>query len=712
MIKKRSIQSLFENLRSKNSLTVMTILIFAVIFTTLLSVKYFLFQNIITENNTSKKDIYASKTITVIDTHRTDLQRKAAMRKVPSVLMLAESSYIKNDLQMLISSIERILSKDVGVIEKKNEFHSLFDMVSQSQKQAIADYFTSAKPENINIIFSKATDDLNSVLMKINISEKDFGTDMVSEIIYTYIGNGGKSKTKEAVVISAMLEQVIIPNIVENEQATKVARENAMNVVTPYTKTFQKGDKILYEGQQVNKFERAVLKEAGYNILDLNVQSILGLFCVVATLLTAFLYYVYSFERQYFSRNYLFIIALLALMLVAIGTVKPDNLSVYIIPVPVFTILLSILCNPRIAFIATLGLVSIISVAFMLPVQSFIVFVLVSLFISMSMAKIKHSKRVDLVKIGAEATLLMVFLILSIYSIEKGISEVELHILVSDVINAAGICFLSGVLALGMLPLFESAFKIITPYQLAELGDTNQPLLKRLQLEAPGTFIHSNAVANLAENAAEAIGADPILARVGAMYHDIGKLKRPLFFVENQSYFGIENPHTKINPRLSKMVVTAHTKDGAELAKDYGLPQVIQDLIVQHHGESLASYFYHEAIKQEGEENITEEQFRYNGPKPMTKEAAILMIADAVEAAAKTLKDNYTPEALQALIDKIIKERLNDGQLSESHLTLKDLKIIAQTFDRILRATYHQRIKYHDDIVMELKKKNSERKDG
>ena len=212
-------------------------------------------------------------------------------------------------------------------------------------------------------------------------------------------------------------------------------------------------------------------------------------------------------------------------------------------------------------------------------------------------------------------------------------------------------------------------------------------------------------VSNLAEAAAEAIGANPILARVGAFYHDIGKLKRPLFFVENQSYFGIENPHTKLNPRLSKMVITAHPKDGVELAKEYKLPAIIFNFILQHHGEGLASYFYNQAIAEEGAENVKEEQFRYTGPKPNMKETAILMIADAVESAVRSLK-NPTNEEIEEIITKIIQERLNDGQFSDAPLTLKDLKIISTTFSRILRGMQHQRIKYHQDMVNEFDSNN------
>ena len=176
-----------------------------------------------------------------------------------------------------------------------------------------------------------------------------------------------------------------------------------------------------------------------------------------------------------------------------------------------------------------------------------------------------------------------------------------------------------------------------------------------------------------------------------------------MFFVENQSFYGIENPHKKLNSRLSKMVVTSHTKDGVEIAKEYHLPPIINDFILQHHGEGLASYFYNQAILEEGAENVKEEQFRYSGPKPKSKEAAILMLADAVEAAVRATKAN-SAEEIESVINKIISERINDNQLSDSLLTLADIKTVASTFSRILRGTQHDRIKYHQNIIDELDK--------
>jgi hypothetical protein len=319
------------------------------------------------------------------------------------------------------------------------------------------------------------------------------------------------------------------------------------------------------------------------------------------------------------------------------------------------------------------------------------VFILSIIVSTIGMTTIRYSRRFDLIKIGGYTAIAMGFIILCVYY-DLGIS-VLLQDIIAGVVNG----FISGIFALGMISILENTFKVITAFGLAEYGDYNQPLLKKLHEVAPGTFEHSLRVSNLAESAAEAIGADLILARVGALYHDVGKIVRPLFFVENQTYSGIENPHEKLTPRSSKMVITSHTKDGITIAKEYHIPEVLQDFILQHHGNSLASYFYNQAVAQEGAENVKEEQFRYTGPRPNTKETAILMIADAVESASRTLKD-HSQEEIDALINKIIKDRLDDNQLSESPLTLKDINIIAKTLSRVLRSVFHKRIKYQETI--------------
>lgn len=249
----------------------------------------------------------------------------------------------------------------------------------------------------------------------------------------------------------------------------------------------------------------------------------------------------------------------------------------------------------------------------------------------------------------------------------------------------------SSVFTVGTLHWFESAFNITSTVRLLELSNPNLPLLKRLLMEAPGTYHHSILVGNLAVAAAESVHADATLVRVGSMYHDIGKLKRPYFFIENQ--ISQDNPHDKIAPTLSALIITSHLKDGLELAKEYKLPEPIQDIISQHHGDSLVGFFYHKA--REENEEVPEEAFHYEAPRPQNKEAALVCLADSVEAAVRALQ-KPTSGIIEGLVRKIIKDKLNDGQLDKSNLTLQDLDRIAIAFVTVLSGIFHSRVEYPD----------------
>lgn len=244
------------------------------------------------------------------------------------------------------------------------------------------------------------------------------------------------------------------------------------------------------------------------------------------------------------------------------------------------------------------------------------------------------------------------------------------------------------------LKIFEAWFGRLTNFSLLELTDFNQPLLRRMILEAPGTYHHSLVVSNLSEGAADAIGANALLARVGAYYHDIGKLNKPEYFVENQMLG--RNKHDDIEPSMSRMVVQNHVKEGIELAGKHKLSPVIQDFIVQHHGTSLMFYFYQRALEgsQEGE-TVPEENYRYPGPKPQTRETAIVLLADSAEAATRSIEEP-NPVRIEEVVRKIINNKFIDGQLDECNLTLKEIELIAKTFTRVLCAMHHGRIKYPD----------------
>lgn len=692
-----------EILTSSRAVKMLYLVTFTLLITTIIASQNFFFQSII-DNGISKKDVVAQKTITVEDVKRTEQHRREVAQKVEPILVPAEDDFIKTNLETLQKSIIQIRKKEKSEKEKINELNILFDFSDNSKRDFVIDFFLHVDEPSLKEAFDKATISLVNILQK-GITEDDYERNNMKTLIQNnLVSNVSK---RQISVITALLEQVIVPNLVVDEAATETAKIKAQESVKPYTVTFQKGEKILFEGEPVTRLKRDALREAGYNVYELNWQGILSVYILVLLVTVIFLGYLKFFEKTYLEPRFMSLSGMLVALTCLTAVILPTGSSPYILPIPAVIMIAAIFLSPRIAFLLSTLLLTILTVGMQYNAQFMIIFVILSLIGMITISKIRYTRRFDLIKVGFNLGLAGVLIMLSLYFIDKCLIDVSNTFIVRNCIYIFVSGILNSILVLGASPLLENAFQIITPYGLAELGDHNQPLLKRLQMEAPGTYHHSLMVSTLCEAAAEAVGANPILARVGAFYHDIGKLKRPLFFVENQSYFGIENPHNKLNPRLSKMVITAHPKDGLEIARKNGLPNVICDFILQHHGEGIAKYFYNQAIQEEGVENVKEEQFRYTGPKPNSKETAILMIADAVESAVRAMK-GATADEIENIIDKIIVERLNDGQLADSPLTLNDLKVISITFSRILRGMQHNRIKYQEDIAEEFGKNKIE----
>ena len=684
---------------SKRFRNVTCFILFTFLMTVIISSQNFFFQKVI-ENGISQRDIIAQKDIKVIDTKKTERHRKEVAQNVEPILALAEDDFITTGLLNLQNSVKKIREKDVSDEIKTDELNVLFD---ESGKKELVDFLLKASDEDLQSVFDKAKITLSSVL-NAGISSRDFENNYVTTIIKKNLPNN--VPRYQGSLITGILNQILVPNLVVDEFATEIARKNAQNAVKPYEVVFKKGDKIVFEGELVTKLKRDALRAAGYNVLEINYGGIIGLYILIAFFTFVFLQYEKNFEKQYYNAKYMTMMASFSLILAFISVLLPTGFSPYIIPIPAYTILLSVFTTPRSAFFASTIMLSLIAIGMHWNLEVVVSYMLLNTVVMTAVSKLKFSKRSDLLIVSLKISLAGLLIVGGIYFLEKYMMDIDNFLIFKDLGYIVINCFIiSGILLLGVLPIIENLFRVMTPYGLAELADHNQELLKRLMQEAPGTFNHSLTVSHMCETAAEAIGANPVLARVGAMYHDIGKLMRPMFFVENQSFYGIENPHKSCTPRFSKMLITAHPKDGVELAKDAHLPQVINNFILQHHGTSLVSYFYNEALKEEGAENGNEEQFRYPGPKPNMKETAILMIADAVESAVRAAK-NPSNEEIDAIINRIIKERLNDGQLSDCPLTFKDLKTIAETFSRMLRGMHHKRIKYHNDLVQELDKNN------
>jgi putative nucleotidyltransferase with HDIG domain len=288
----------------------------------------------------------------------------------------------------------------------------------------------------------------------------------------------------------------------------------------------------------------------------------------------------------------------------------------------------------------------------------------------------------------------------SISIIALGFDKVESsRIILMQVLLGSINSIMSPVIAYGLLIFYEKVFRVATDLTLLELSDFNHPLLRELSSKAPGTFHHSVIMGNLSEAAAKAIGANQILARVGCYYHDIGKLKRPDFFVENQ--LERKNRHEELSPSMSAKVIINHIKNGVELAKEYKLPQELIDFIPMHHGTTLVSYFYNKAKYQidSDKEDLSDYIYRYPGPKPQTKETGIVMLADTVEASTRTIEEPSS-QKLSEKIDEIIKSRFMEGQLDDCELTLRDLTKIKQSFLKVLLGIHHHRIKYPDQKEM------------
>ena len=699
MQKNEYIEKTKEFLSSSRVLKLLYLVTFTVLITCIIASQNFFFQSII-ENGISKRDIIAQKTLTVEDVKRTEQHKREVAQKVEPILVPAEDDFIKSNLETLQNSIIQIRKKNSSEKEKIEELNVLFDLSGNPKKTFILDFLLHVDDASLREAFDKASLSLVNILQK-GITEKDYEKDNINALIQdNLITNVSK---RQMIVIPALLEQVIVPNLVVDEAATEIAKLNAQEAVKPYKVTFQKGEKIVFEGEPVTRLKRDALREAGYNVYELNWQGILSVYILVLFLTIIYLAYLKFFEKDFLEPRYLALSSMMTIIACSIAVLLPTGFSPYILPIPAIIIISAIFLNPRIAFLLSSLTLVILTVGMQYETQ----FTILSIIGMITISKIKYTRRFDLIKAGFHLGVAGVLTMMSLYFIDKCLIDVNNYLILKNCIFLFANSIISSIAALGLSPILESTFHIITPYGLAELGDHNQPLLKRLQIEAPGTYHHSLMVSTLCEAAAEAIGANPILARVGAFYHDIGKLKRPLFFVENQSYFSIENPHNTLNPRLSKMVITAHPKDGVDLAKEYGLPSIINDFILQHHGEGIAKYFYNQAVQEEGAENVKEEQFRYTGPKPNRKETAILMLADAVESAVRAMK-GATVDQIENIIDKIIVERLNDGQLADSPLTLKDLKVIASTFSRILRGMQHNRIKYQENIAEEFAKNKIE----
>ncbi len=488
-------------------------------------------------------------------------------------------------------------------------------------------------------------------------------------------------------ILKDMAYSQIKPNwVFDKDKTDEKVTEALKSAPKEYIK---KNQIVVKEGEPITQSQIEILTELGI-LRDGVDKGYLFIYIVLAALvlLTLVLQYLYmKKERLGLLLNTKVVFMIIILNIVSLIMARSfDFISPFVIPIGCTALIMTLLLDYKLAFVLnTLNLVFIAIITGFNP-QVIILGIVNIIVACTSIKKINGRNEV------LQATLYMV-IASAIVTLATGLLvSNNFKMIVSEVTFSILGALLSGIFAIGFTPFLESAFKIVTNMKLLELSNPNSPLLKRLLMEAPGTYNHSLMVANLAEVAAEAVDANPILARIGSYYHDVGKLKRPIFFGEN--LMGRENPHNRIKPTLSAQIIISHAKDGLELAKEYKLPKIIQDIIIQHHGTTLVKYFYY-TLKNSSDnpDEIKEEDFRYGGPIPSSKEATIIMLADSVEAAVRSIP-MPTKEKIEEMVNNIFKDKLQSDQLLDSDLTLRDIENIKKCFLKVLIGVYHQRVEY------------------
>ncbi len=503
-----------------------------------------------------------------------------------------------------------------------------------------------------------------------------------------------------------IVRTVIRTNLVFDADETARAIQTAEDNVPRTSGFVRERETVISKNEIITADTKARLESLQKARQDRGVESQewrhwLGISLHVLLVLGLFTLYLYLFRKRIFHDNpKLTIVALIILMemfFTYLSVYLPINEPIqYLIFVPAGSMLLAIIFDSRVAFYGTVTISLLVAAMRGNDYAIGLISLIGGSLGAYTVRDIRHRTQIF-------RSLVFIFLGYALSILALAIERFEsVSTILYDLTFAFANAVISPVLTYGLLMFFERVFNVTTDLRLVGLSDLNHPLLEELSEKAPGTFHHSLTIGNLAEAGAEAIGANAILAKVGAFYHDIGKLLKPEYFVENQ-VIG-HNRHNRLKPRMSALIISSHVKEGIELGREHGLPEQIIDFIPQHHGTNRISFFYDKAIRQAAKrpskETINEEDFRYPGPKPQSKETGIVMLADSVEASTRAMEE-MTPQGLERAIDNMIKHRFLEGQLDECELTLRDLTNIKEAFLKILVGIHHQRIKYPEQEAAE-----------
>ncbi len=626
-------------------------------------------------------DIFAPRNVMYIDRAKTRELQELAEKSVMPVYKKDFSSGLQDLVRAQINNyynlMEQIASNaSLPTQEKldrlKNNLPSTFNQETlQSVLRVDPELFTTLLSYTIDVSLQFLApgvreEDLPQLPARVNEKVGVLGLPMEAKAVM------------EAVVLS-----VLSPNLTLDQEETEKRKQIARAGVEPVRRQISRGELVIKKGDIVNEETLAALEALGLYRERFPWKQLSGTVLISAALFSAWFLFSLHFARGFLTERRLIFVGILFILLILAARFFPAKI-IYLIPLPLLSIVLSSLFGFPFAFAFTVF--SALGIGLIQGNDFLLSFVLLLGGTFGAYRTRQVLRPIDFLRGGLTSGLVLAFSVGAVSLIlGKGLSIFE------DMSWAFLNGGLSGVFSVAILliPFTESLFDLTSPLHLIELTNPNHPLLRRLLLEVPGTYHHSIMVASLAESAASAIGANALLCRAAAFLHDLGKMVRPEYFVENQEG---DNVHERISPQLSSQVVVAHTKDGVEVARSSSIPEPVVRIIASHHGTSLASYFYKQAQKST-EGFLPDETFRYPGPKPETREESIIMLADSVEAAVRSLKEK-TPERIAKMVENMIEDRLRDGQLSKSELSFHDLEKIEESFVRALTSAYHPRPEY------------------
>jgi putative nucleotidyltransferase with HDIG domain len=636
------------------------------------------------------EDIRAPRAVSFVSTSETEAARAEAEAAVPPIyLEIRPPAEIRSRqlaaLDAEVTAVQAVLAeRDAGNLSPA-ETQAGIDEAAPSLRATQIAFLATLPTAEWNVLAAEA----RRVLDQAQAGE--LREDAMAE---------ARQATREAVSVDLAADEREIAgdlaaahlaaNLAFSADATAAARQEARAVVEPVRVTVQANEAVVRAGDPITTLDLEKLTELGLTEPEDEVLPVIGYGVMAALLAILLVGFLWRFQPAIWHRPRSLTLFLLILLVSAtvLRLTGDRTIVTYLVPTSAAVMLTGLLLGGAAGGAMAIGLAvvaGLVNDAALGPVMYVAAGGFASLVIIMQAERLNAFVRAGLVLAMVNVAVVVAFGLLDGLD-ATGIAQLAL----AGVANAA----LSVILAVGGFAVLGNVFGILTVFQMLELANPANPLLRRLLLETPGTYHHSVMVGNLAERAAETIGADPLLARVAAYYHDIGKMKNPLAFIENQA--GGPNIHDELSPETSARIIAAHVRDGVELAQEYNLPAQVASFIPQHHGTAVMGYFAGKAAEEGGEPDP--EHFRYPGPKPQSREAAIVMLADGVEAAVRSLPRKEDAD-IREMVDRIVDGRLSDGQLDDSNLTLRDIGRIRESFVEQLLGMYHQRISYPENVL-------------